>query len=82
MNRCCRAAEFTDTLAAAATGRHQTRPIANHQNFGNLVLTAHEHGGNGAGFSAGALRIGSIFNIASGINRAGRRTNGRPDLKM
>ena len=71
--------EFADFLPAAAAWGAEHIAGADHRHFGDRRAAGHDHGGDGGGFGARALRIGGIFDIAAGVDAGrARRAPRRP----
>ena len=77
-----RRGEFADALTAAAAGRAQAFAIADDKHFGDAAPAAGDHRADRPRFSAGALRIGGVLDVAAGENRPRFVPQRRADAKM
>ncbi|WP_259343629.1 hypothetical protein, partial [Klebsiella pneumoniae] len=57
--------EFCDFLAATAARRAERQLFSDNSNFGDLLCPTHDHGTNGGGFCAPALREGKVLDIGT-----------------
>ncbi len=60
-----RVGEFADALATAAAGRAEPLAVADDENFRDAALARERHRGDRAVFSAAALRIGGVLDVAA-----------------
>ncbi len=81
-DRCLRTGEFPDLLTASATRRDQGVTLPDDQNGTYLGSTGQHHCAQGAGFGADTLRVGSVFDVASGMDPALTIEHGCTDMKM
>ena len=74
--------KFADLLAAAAARCAQRITIANDHNFGDGFAARRNKGGNCRWFSAPALRVSGVFNVAACKHQAALIAHGRTHIKF
>jgi hypothetical protein len=62
--------KLANFLAAAAAGRAERVAIAHHNHFSDACATRHDEVRDGGGFSAPALRISGVFDVAARMDTA------------